>query len=529
MKIEDLRIQLGHNGTPDNGNFYALKEIINNPDKTALKYPFLKDGIVKYEELTFKQFKNEALKIAGGLNNKNFKTGDRIIILFPVSVDLYLTIFACFYLGIIPIFLDISMGQKQLVKAIRSSKAKGVISIDKLLKYKLLIPALWGKECFSLDRKRFLVPKFSEIKESDVFEGQEVSLSSELPALITFTSGTSGVPKGANRTIQILLNQKIVSEYLWPHKHNEVDMPAFPMIVLQNLGCGVSSILPMIDFQNYKGMDPKVIVEQMITEKITRFSAQPFFIEKITDYLLKEKLKVESIRSLVVGGAVVSKKLCEKIIKAFPDVDCNIVYGSTEAEPIAHTKMNEFIETEGRGLLLGKITSVLESKIIKVSDNPSVEDETEKGSVGEIILAGPHVIEEYIDNHPANEILKLRSSENVVWHRTGDLGYLDENDYLWLVGRITDQIEGCDGLIPCYDLEEELLTLTGFKAAFINSNKILFVESLFDDDLNGKVLEFLQIKKLGKFEVQFIESIPVDQRHFSRVDRGKLRTHYHKI
>jgi acyl-CoA synthetase (AMP-forming)/AMP-acid ligase II len=523
MKIEYLRNELGHPGIPNNGNFYALKEMDINPNKLALKYPHLENGILKYEELSFQEFKDSALKISTGLLKQNFRSGDRVIILFPVSVDLYLTIFACFYCGIVPVFLDISMGQKQLIKSIRNSKAKGIISVDKLLKFKLLVPALWWKKCFSIDRKRFLVKDFKDIKANKVLSKKEIHLCPKESALITFTSGSTGIPKGANRTIEILLNQKIVSEYLWPHSNQEVDMPAFPMIVLQNLGCGVSSILPLVDFQNYLNMDASLIVKQMMEEKVTRFSAQPYFIEKISDYLLDQKIELKSVKSLVVGGAVVSRILCEKIVMAFPNADCNIVYGSTEAEPIAYAEMRGFINSRGRGLLLGKIIEVLDAKIITLCEKPSVENEVVSGGIGEIILSGAHVIKEYIDNHPANEILKIKSKDGNIWHRTGDLGYLDEDKNLWLVGRISDQIESLEGLIPCYDLEEDLLRLLGLRSAFIDSNKCLFIEGKFDIETEKKTKHFLDEHKLSHFNIKFIPKLPVDQRHFSRVDRACLR------
>ncbi len=526
MKIEDLRIELGHPGIPNNGNFYALKEINKYPEKLALKYPSIKNNKVVYEELSFAEFKNEALKVSKGLIEEGFKTGDRIIILFPVSVELYLTIFACFYIGVVPVFLDVSMGRKQLLQAIKDSDTKGIISIDKVLKFKLFLLSLWGKKCYSLDRERLFVHSFGKLRKETALAENEVDLAPENSALITFTSGTSGIPKGANRTIEILLNQKIVSEYLWPHQKTEIDMPAFPMIVLQNLGCGVSSILPMIDFQNYLSMDPSLIVHQMIEEKVTRFSAQPYFIERISDYILEKNITIESVKSLVVGGAVVSKKLCQKIILAFPKARCHIVYGSTEAEPISHTDMEEFIKSEGRGLLLGKTIDVLQTKIIKTENNPLVDNVVEKGEVGEIILAGPHVIKEYIDNHPANKTLKLKSKDGVVWHRIGDLAYMDNENNLWLVGRISDQIDSSTGKIPCYDLEEELLTLFGNKCAFIDKNKTLFIEGEMTKKLENDLVQYLSVKNLHDFKVHFLKKLPVDQRHFSRVDRSFLRSNY---
>lgn len=526
MQIEELRKELGYKWTPDNGNFYALKRIKKTPDKIAIKFPNFEDGVINYEVLTFGQFHIEALKIANGLNLAGYKKGDRVILLFPISINLYLTMFACFYLGIVPVFIDSTMGMKKIYYGIMDSKAKAIISVDKLLKFKFLFPVLWFKHCYSLDQERFFLRPFKNLIKKIPYSEPEEKLNPNSAALITFTSGSTGRPKGANRTIDILLNQKIISEYNWPHKEDEIDMPVFPMITLQNLGCGVTSILPAINFQDHKSMDPSMIVGQLNDEKITRFSAQPFFMEKLCDYIIKNKIMIDSVRSIVIGGAVVSKKLCKKIIFAFPNAEANIVYGSTEAEPISHTNVNDFISSDNKGILVGTIVKTLNVKILKSSINPNVDKDIVEKGIGEIILSGPHVINEYIDKHPANKILKLRDQNGVTWHRTGDMGYFDINDKLWIVGRIKDQIETSVGFVPCYDLEEELLELSGVKrAAFINMGSTLFIESETNKRIDrNEILKFLVVNNLSNFQVKYIDSIPVDKRHFSRVDRELLRT-----
>ncbi len=371
MDIEDLRDKLEHSGIPNNNNYYAFKQINAHPDKVALKYPTIENNNVIYRELTFNQFRTESLRWANGLILEGFKVGDRIILLFPVSVELYQVIFACFHLGITPVFVDLSMGTRKLIQAIKDSKAKGIFSIDKLLKFKYFIPAMWGKKCFSLDRKRFLIKNLSDLYTDSCYSKNQLELDNKTTALITFTSGSTGKPKGANRTIEVLLNQKIVSEYMWPHNKNEIDMPAFPMIVLQNLGCGVSSVLPAIDFQNFLEMKPEIVYSQLLNQKVSRFSAQPFFIEHLCDYMLESKLDTPtSIRSIVIGGAVVSKRLCKKIQSAFSNIEVNIVYGSTEAEPIAHASIEEFLSSDSRGLLLGKVVESLRVKILSINKEP---------------------------------------------------------------------------------------------------------------------------------------------------------------
>jgi len=528
MDIAKLRTELGYKKNPYNANHYALEHMEKNPEKIALKFPKMinNNGYLTYDSLTFGEFRKNALFFAQGLKDEGISAGDRVILLFPVSVDLYLLIFACFYIGAVPVFIDVTMGKDKLLSVLKISKAKLVISVDELLKFRFFLPSLYFKNCYSFNSKRFFFHALNDLRSEKMYNEQETLQDENSTALITFTSGALSIPKGANRTIRILLNQKIVSEYMWPHKLNEIDMPSFPMIVLQNLGCGVSSILPYINFQKINEMNPSLIVAQITEEKITRMSAQPFFIEKIADYILKNNIKLETLSSIVVGGACVSRTLCKLLVKAFPNTDLNVVYGSTEAEPITYISVADLLQKEGDGYLVGKAAPTLEIKLLKTGEL-SVNESTiilSHGcrSFGEVILSGPHVIEEYIDDHISNRELKLKDSQGKIWHRTGDLGYFDEESNLWLLGRLKDQIQINGEWMPCYSIEEHILNIFGVKSAFINDPKILFIEKSSQVDIGG-LNQYLEQMNLSEFLVKEISKLPVDHRHFSRVDRETLK------
>ncbi len=130
------------------------------------------------------------------------------------------------------------------------------------------------------------------------------------------------------------------------------------------------------------------------------------------------------------------------------------------------------------------------------------------------------MITEYIDRHPANDELKLKDSNGNIWHRTGDIGYFCESGNLWLVGRIKDQITSKSGPIPCYDLEEDLSwKLNIDKSAFVDSLNTLFIQGHYNE---AEVLSFLKDHGIEHFKIHSVDNIPVDKRHFSRVDRSEL-------
>ena len=290
------------------------------------------------------------------------------------------------------------------------------------------------------------------------------------------------------------------------------------MVVLQNLGCGITTVLPQLG--EYKRLDQvcvATIVAQMERTGVTRLSGQPVVVDQLCTFLLAQKKTLPQLQSMVVGGAKVSRKLCQKIQRALPHVDANIVYGSSEVEPISFVSINELLREPNlnRGLLVGSLIAPLSLRLKAVDPLQPW---------GEIWLKGPHVVQEYIDHHPANQELKLKEGSEV-WHGTGDIGTLDQQNRLWLLGRKRDLIEWQGQLCPSYSLEEELEQCQGVEHAALvmhRKTKALFVQ--VGDDYCPQAMRTMQ-KKLGleHFMIRAVKVMPLDLRHFSRVDRKKLR------
>ena len=226
-----------------------------------------------------------------------------------------------------------------------------------------------------------------------------------------------------------------------------------------------------------------------------------------------------------------------------------ILYGSTEVEPIAHIESREmlsikppkWINTTKIGVNVGRIDKALDYKFINIeadttSQNVEVKDiEVGNGEVGELIVAGEHVCEGYYRNQEAFARAKIRGKHGVVWHRTGDLARVDEDGFLWIVGRKHNVIKrGTEYFFPVRP-EIILKDLSHVvNAAYLNinhnnKNSIIAVATL--DERNKKMEEICneEITKVFKKErlpldgVVFMEEIPMDVRHHSKVDYGRLR------
>src|SRR5262249_52554410 len=154
-------------------------------------------------------------------------------------------------------------------------------------------------------------------------------------------------PKEANSTQRDLSSSSGIGAL------NEVGMPALPMEGFHNLVAGVTTVLPAFDNSDFQtALRPSVIVNQILGNSITRVSAAPFFLNALAENLLQRDLRAKSVRKLVASGAPVPARLCEKIVKAFPNANCQVVYGAQKIENLASVEMPEILASTGEGYLV---------------------------------------------------------------------------------------------------------------------------------------------------------------------------------
>ncbi len=546
----------------DNGNFISrfIKNAEKTPDKIALQLPQM-DGqtCLSEESISYAELSSLIAAYKALWQKKGWQAGDRVIVILKPSKELYAIAMSLFSLGIVAVFVDTGMGRKKIQMAIRDSNASAIISMKALIKLYWFVPALWPLQRFSIDGSGLgysnIVEQVTEIIAEPKYNTRAltgIERSNTDHGLISFTSGSTGRPKGADRTHFSLIQQHLAIRDHWPDQIDDIDCPCFPVMVLHNLSCGMTTIMPKVDLAKPSQVNAEVVIAQLRQHKITRLSGAPAYIEALVNYLSQQKdglNTVTEIKSIVVGGATVSKRLARAIKYAFPEADARIVYGSTEAEPISDVSIDEYLAEQKEGYLVGHVASQVDLLISNVNElDEQGKSITEKellthackeGEVGEILVSGHHVLKQYIDNPTANRENKI-PRENVaatksVWHRTGDCGYQDPQGRLWLSGRIKDVIR-IEGLIlQPYPIEQALDQADAIRRAaiihyqdqvylFVQPNdEVAIKKNLFFKSINIICTEYLS--PLGLNSIQYIEiaSMPVDGRHNSKIDRPSLR------
>jgi acyl-CoA synthetase (AMP-forming)/AMP-acid ligase II len=521
-----------------------------HPDKWALHISHMdKTRCTSEECLSYGQLADNIKTYQALWRKKGWKTNDRIIVIIKPSSQLYAIALSLLALGMTPVFIDTGMGRDKIKMAIEDSHARAIISMKALLKWFWLMPPMWKLDRLAVDGKglgyQSLAQQFKGVSaEFKLPEIQVIKRSVTDHGLISFTSGSTGRPKGADRTHYSLIQQHLAIKQHWPDNESDIDCPCFPVMVLHNLSCGMTTLMPKVDLAEPAKVDAAQVLQQLDQFNITRLSGASAYIQALVDYAIAHKYINSSVKTLVVGGATVSLELAKGILQAFPNAYSRIVYGSTEAEPIASINIKDYLNNDDQhlGYLVGQPAEQVQVLIANIAADTVTEQSLLKqslktGSVGEILVSGKHVLKQYVDNPSANaenKIKRVQGIENnqyAVWHRTGDTGFIDSLGRLWLTGRVKDVLWLDGEAVQPYPIEQVLDNLEGVsRAALVAFNDAVhvFVQldqvlKLIPTNIKDKIKTILITAGIEQFNVQAIACMPVDSRHNSKIDRVTLR------
>ena len=460
-----------------------ILELLQLSDKTAL----IQDG----KRVTYTELLKSGLRFGGHLQSEGVKSGSNVLVFIPLSIELYIAMIGVWSIGASAIFIDLSQGSKFVSNSIERLKPD-VIVCDTITSF-----------------IRNIYPKMRGIKKLNIKSiGKPVEIEkvdSNHPAILTFTSGTTGVPKIAVRTHGFLINQYNVLRGHIDFSEEHIDLGTLPVFTLANLAANMTTLLPDKSYRSK--INAEKLAKQMTHECVTRVICSPSLMTN----LLKHS-SLPHLKNAYLGGSPVYPSILEKIRK---EVDLHIVYGSTEAEPISSISWSS-VSTEdkqkiasGEGLLVGQIVPEVECRI---------------GENKEILVSGDTVLKGYLDGIGDSEN-KIRF-EDIIWHKTGDAGFIDSQGNLWLLGRVSQAISDEKGTLYPFCVDCILDSHFGIRSAIISQNgeRIVVIEQ--GKVNHGAVLELLAPQQISR--VVEIKRIPMDKRHGAKVDYEKLRLYIQK-
>lgn len=503
-----------------------IAEILQQQAHRFPKQPAIIDS--NDQVITFGELNQVANRTARFLQAAGVKPGDGILVFQPMSILLYQVLIGIFRLGAIALFLDPGAGQDHIDRCCQLYPPKALIASPKA--YLLCLTSAELRKIplkFSLNvpipGTIYLNSKPRETSASFLYP-----CSGETPALLTFTSGSTGRPKAAVRTHEFLIAQHQVLARNLHLQSGEVDLTTLPIFLLANLASGVTSLIPNANLKKPGEIQVKPILKQLQIYKPTRTAASPAFLEKIAQYCQDNQLKLTYFQQIYTGGAPVFPRLIQQLKAVAPQAKVISVYGSTEAEPIAHCVDSPII---GNGLLVGQPISEIELRILKYQGESPIYNLTDSEfkskclpskNIGEIVVSGNHVLKGYFQGIGDLET-KFKVKETI-WHRTGDSGYLDEEGNLWLMGRCKACIQDQKGILYPFALE-----CTAQQFDFIKRSAVVAHQQqrwlMIEPNPQFKIeLEALQtaVSPWKIDQIKILKKIPVDRRHNAKIDYPAL-------
>ena len=487
---------------------------------------------------TFVELDRAAARVARLLVNHGLQPGDAVLVFHPMSAELYVTLLALFRLRLVAMFLDPSAGREHIERCCVMNPPKALIAGTKAHLLRLVVPALRR-----IPMKFVIGPPLPFTVRWSAADRLEPSTEirdcdTDTPALLTFTSGSTGQPKGTIRSHGLLGAQYRALGASLALTAGDVDLATLPIVALANLGAGVTSLIPNADLRYPGAVAPGPIFAQIHAHQATTSVASPAFFECLVRHGVSSGVTLPSLRKLYTGGAPVFPRLLDQMQRLAPNAEVVALYGSTEAEPIAHVSRREVTADDltamlaGKGLLTGVPVEEIRLRILRDQWGRPVgpcdagafaEACCGPGEPGEIVVHGDHVLPGYLRGE-GDEETKFRV-DGAVWHRTGDAGYLDERGRLWLLGRCVARIRDAHGDLYPFAAETAVYQDPRVRRVALvahRGKRILAVEfyeghTPADLDAMRTALAWAHLD-----EVRACRNIPVDKRHNAKIDYPSL-------
>lgn len=302
------------------------------------------------------------------------------------------------------------------------------------------------------------------------------ALALDNPAMIIYTSGTTGSPKGVLLSHGNLeSNARTIASYLeiQPNDRTLCVLPFYfsygNSVLHSHLWSGASIVLE--DNLAF----PQVTLRKLQDERITGFPGVPSTFAMLLRCRLEE-FDLSSLRYLTQAGGHMPSAMVERLRQSIPHAKLFVMYGQTEA-----TARISYLPPERLGDKLGSVGRPIDGVRVEVRDGSTV---VPSGEVGEICVSGPNVMLGYWRNPEAT-----RRALDDGWLRTGDLGYVDDEGFLYLTGRAVEMIKVGAFRVSPLEVEEVLATMDGIADAAVVG---------VADEMLGQVVKAIVVPEDGR-------------------------------
>lgn len=460
---------------------WLTKQADLKPDQLALEYN-------EKESLSFRELYQASQTVARQLASLGVAKGSHVALLSQNDVHMVITIHALSYLGAVVVLLNTRLSSYELQFQIDDAKANLLVTSDQLS---------YEKEKLEVAQKK-TISELQQLPEKEVTLQKELTLSD--PFTIIYTSGTTGFPKGVVHTygnhwwsaVGSALNLGLSSQDKW--------LAVLPLFHVSDLSILFKSVIYGMPVYLMESFEPEKVHDALMNNDITMISVVTVMLQRLLEKLDNESYP-EKLRCVLLGGGPAPKPMLEQAQKKGVPVFQS--YGLTETS-------SQIVTLSSQDALrkIGSAGKPLVPAQLQI-DTPSSQ------GVGEIYVKGPMVTKGYFNNTTADQ-----KAFQEGWLKTGDLGYLDKEGFLYVVDRRHDLIiSGGENIYPS-EVESVITELTNVQEVGVTDKPddkwgevpVAFVVKEAQNALDEEAVQTYVRERLASYkvpkEVHFVEELP---------------------
>jgi acyl-CoA synthetase (AMP-forming)/AMP-acid ligase II len=460
--------------------------------------------------VTFAELYELTQRLASGLHGRGIRRGDIVAVLLPNSITFALAYYATSYLGAVFMPIDPRLVPVELNTIMQHAAPSA-----------LLVSERFADTVSTILHKPEVVIWSDRMGSGDVSVAP-VSVEPEDTVAIMYTSGTTGIPKGAVLPARVWDCFPKALEAVWHVNEDDIGLLSVPMSHLSGpvyLNACVYFPLKIVIMDRFS---PRVFAKNIAEHRVTFCHVAPSMLNMINRLPEDGDSDFSTVRLLATFGALTTPDVTDAFEKRF-GFRVATGYGLTEAAPLVAVSL------EGEGIHKPySIGKPVEAAGVKVEIVNERGEPVPTGEIGEVIISGPVVMKEYHKNPEATrEILKDG------WIYTGDLGKFDDQGYVYIMGRKKDVIIVSGLNVYAGEVESVLQSHTAVKEAAIvgerdeRASERVIAYVVLDDvgDVSAEDLKSFCRKSLATYKVpsdiHFIDELP--KTPTGKVDKTKFK------
>ena len=475
--------------------------------------------------------------VAAGLVVAGLTPGDRVALLVPPSVDLTVALYAVWRAGGVIVVADQGLGLRGLARALRGAHVDYVIAAG---------PGLMAAGPLRIPGARISTVELPAVASALLRVGRSMpelavlGSGRELPpepgaeadAAVLFTSGATGPAKGVRYRHGRLRAQVDLIRTTYGITAVDRIVAAFAPFALYGPALGIASAVPETDVTRPGSLTAPALARAAAAIDATVVFASPAALRNVVatadDLTQADRQALGRIRLVMSAGAPVPAPLLQAVAALVPSASLHTPYGMTEALPLADIDLPGILAAgAGDGVCVGR---PLPGVSLGVAPLDGVNFSSEPGLTGEIWVSAPHLK----DSYDARWAVDRRSAAHPGWHRTGDVGFLDDQGRLWIQGRLVHVIRTAAGPVTPVGIELRAqaalvragLIDAGAGVAAVGVGPVGAAQVVLVVAGRGPLLPELAVTDAVRAAagvqvaaVLRIRALPVDLRHQSKIDR----------